>query len=728
MPPKFRQLGDFHEYYSGAKKAPCLTIFVGGNHEASNHLFELYYGGWAAPNIYYMGAANILQLGPLRIAGLSGIWKGYDYKKTHFERLPYNKPECVSIFHTRELDVRKLLSVRTQVDVGLSHDWPRGVEWHGDHKWLFKTKRGFQEDAEKGHLGSAAVKECLERLRPAQWFSAHLHVKYSAVVKHQKQVTAKSSSPISSQPSPKSETPQDARQKVAAWQNFHRDNSRSESEERQSFMKEQEARRAEEKRTGVRAMPKVVYEETHKEVTVGGSKRAPRASTRSESPKTADAPKAKNALPENPVSAWQNFGRDVAKAEGEQRDRYLKDQETRKAEEKRTGVRALPKVVYQETHKEVGANGKSERAVKTVTRSTASPETTTASALKNSDEILLNMSDISSEDDKVFHPAANPGKADSNPANTERARAATVLSEDSSEGGVKLSVSPILHRQAKGVLDTLQANSTLSKGETPSPSQTTEDEESVPESLRAQLADISGSFAPRPAQQIASATLPAPEEIANTTTQFLALDKCEPSRDFLQLLEIPSLTNDKAAPSTRPFKLQYDKEWLAITRVFAPELELGGTEHDVAPPHKGDAYYRDRIIQGEMWVEKNVVQAGRLEVPENFVQTAPIYDPDLDVPEEASPREYTNPQTSQFCDLVGIDNKFDFDENDRTNRMKSGPLAYVPRPKIRGKGRGNRNTDNNFRGQAGFGRGGAGGANRGGRGRSGRGRGGRGAQ
>lgn len=42
-------------YYSGEKKAPVLTIFIGGNHEASNHLQELPYGGWVAPNIYYLG-------------------------------------------------------------------------------------------------------------------------------------------------------------------------------------------------------------------------------------------------------------------------------------------------------------------------------------------------------------------------------------------------------------------------------------------------------------------------------------------------------------------------------------------------------------------------------------------------------------------------------------------------------------------------------------------------
>lgn len=42
-------------YYSGEKKAPVLTIFIGGNHEASNHLQELPYGGWVAPNIYFLG-------------------------------------------------------------------------------------------------------------------------------------------------------------------------------------------------------------------------------------------------------------------------------------------------------------------------------------------------------------------------------------------------------------------------------------------------------------------------------------------------------------------------------------------------------------------------------------------------------------------------------------------------------------------------------------------------
>jgi len=51
------------------------TIFIGGNHEASNVLQELPYGGWVAPNIFYMGYAGVVRFGHIRIAGVSGIYK-----------------------------------------------------------------------------------------------------------------------------------------------------------------------------------------------------------------------------------------------------------------------------------------------------------------------------------------------------------------------------------------------------------------------------------------------------------------------------------------------------------------------------------------------------------------------------------------------------------------------------------------------------------------------------
>jgi hypothetical protein len=94
IPPKYRQLGTFPKYYSGEKKAPILTIFIGGNHEASQPLRELYYGGWVAPNIYYMGAAGVVRYGGLRIGGVSGIYKSHDYSQGHFGKT--NRPQLTN--------------------------------------------------------------------------------------------------------------------------------------------------------------------------------------------------------------------------------------------------------------------------------------------------------------------------------------------------------------------------------------------------------------------------------------------------------------------------------------------------------------------------------------------------------------------------------------------------------------------------------------------------------
>ncbi|KAK8094932.1 Lariat debranching enzyme [Apiospora hydei] len=181
VPTKYRHLGDFLKYYRGTVKAPVTTLFIGGNHEAASHLWELYYGGWVAPNIYYMGAANVLRFGPLRIAGMSGIWKGFDYNRPHIERLPFNSDDIKSFYHVREIDVRKLLLVREQVDLGVSHDWPRAIERHGDDAALFREKPFFANESRDGTLGSPAATYVLDRLRPAYWLSAHLHCKFTAI-------------------------------------------------------------------------------------------------------------------------------------------------------------------------------------------------------------------------------------------------------------------------------------------------------------------------------------------------------------------------------------------------------------------------------------------------------------------------------------------------------------------------------------------------------------------
>jgi lariat debranching enzyme len=443
-------------------------------------MWELYYGGWAAPKIYYMGAANVIQLGPLRIAGLSGIWKGYNYKKPHYERLPYNSDDVRSVYHVRELDVRKLLQIRTQVDIGLSHDWPRGMEWKGNYRQLFSWKPHFEQEAKDGTLGSVAAKEVLERLRPPHWFSAHMHAKFPAV-----------------------------------WEHAEAQNG---------------------------TLPKAEAKITAPAVV-------------------------------NDVEIDLDMEDDVL-----------------------------------------------------------------APAPKNEAEIDLDMD----EDEAVPLPIQGPEEP----------------------------VKP-----------------------------TTEDAPSeVPQDIRNLLPE---SFS-RPKADTVS-TLPFPEDITNTTTNFLALDKCLPKRSFLQLLQVDPHTPTKFQ---RPLQLQYDKEWLAITRVFADQLKVGDPYAQV-PADKGDAFYRPLIEKEMSWVEEKLVQTDKMTIGEDFAQTAPVYEPILGLHVHDTPQEYSNPHTQAFCDLLQIPNVFHASDEQRAQLMQNGPRPEQQRSN-RGGSRGGRGQ-----GHRGRGRGGRGGRGRG---------------
>lgn len=184
VPQKYRQLGDFHAYYSGQKLAPILTLVIGGNHEASNYMHELYHGGWLAPNIYFLGAAGVVELNGLVVAGISGIYKEKDYNKGRFERLPYDAATIRSCYHTRVFDVKRLQAMQEGVDVVMSHDWPNRIEQWGNTPALIKKKPFFKDEIESRTLGSPPLMELLQSLKPKYWFSAHLHVKFAALFNH----------------------------------------------------------------------------------------------------------------------------------------------------------------------------------------------------------------------------------------------------------------------------------------------------------------------------------------------------------------------------------------------------------------------------------------------------------------------------------------------------------------------------------------------------------------
>ena len=560
MPAKYRELGDFHEYYSGTRTAPYLTLFVGGNHEASNYLWELYYGGWAAPNIFYMGAANVIRVGPLRIAGLSGIWKGYDFKKPHHERLPYNQDDIKSIYHVREIDVNKLLQIRTQVDIGISHDWPRAVEWSGNFKQLFRKKKDFEEESKAGTLGSVAARYVIDRLRPAYWFSAHMHIKFAATVDWEK--------------------------------------------------KDIGSRLSSGKPTGLEN---------------GSSAAAP------------------------PPSNGDEIELDVPQ------DAQHQEIPTRNEEEINLEL-------------DDDDQGQQQPAESTVV------DQTQTEAVRNEDEINLDLDDnddtgAESKKRKLADLEDEPQSGligEDKPvtvhdsATTEEASRTVEVPSDETQGGVAISAEPVL---------------------------------TVSEDLRAQLPAAFTRNAVARESTPQAQELPPPPGITNKITYFLALDKCLPNRDFLQILDIEPIsepestkgpeqadaedaeatTTPAAGAQKAPVALAYDKEWLAITRVFAAEQPPDTSPFSQLPPKRDEAYYAPLIAQEEAWVEENIVKADKMTIPLDFAVTAPIYDPALGTHVEGMPREYPNAHTDAFCALLQIQNHFTATEEEIQARIDAGP-------------------------------------------------------
>ncbi|EGC46857.1 RNA lariat debranching enzyme [Histoplasma capsulatum var. duboisii H88] len=714
VPQKYKQIGDFHEYYSGARVAPYLTIFVGGNHEASNHLFELYYGGWVAPNIYYLGAANVIRCGPLRIAGISGIWKGYDYHKSHFERLPYNRADIQSIYHIRELDVRKLLQIRTQVDLGLSHDWPQGIEWHGDFQKLFQKKPLFEPDANSGRLGSVAARYIMDRLRPAFWFSAHLHCKYAASLTHGDYKPAGLKNRFNPNPQPHQQPQQpslgdDALNSPSLITNGQPDAPGSTNEgitATQSVEMVLDAAHISSKEVSTTIVDTAMSEEIIMSTLGGDGEATTRAAESAENapqPQPAQGAERDRAQ----LSAWQNFHSVATKNDAEESARLMKEAaEYEKQIE--AGLISRPEVAVKDDNlgreikdvAKIGYNAQQE-----LRKITEQETRGGGTEVKNPDEIDISLDSSSDTSEKL----EQEDTASTKPRNTDKMEIEHSISSGKAE------------KTATAAVDAAEASQS---GDIPK-----EIRDQLPASFRKPETILDDA-------PVFESTLP--EAISNTETSFLALDKCDRHRQFIELVEYPAISSPEEGETgeeSRPYQLKYDKEWLAITRAFANELTLGDPNASV-PTNKGDARYKPSILAAEQWIEENVVKPGRMTIPHNFSITAPVHDPAVPITTTEMPPEYTNPQTAQFCDLIGIENKFHASDEERFARADAGPLPEPLQQRHGQRFRGHQDSSFNSFGRGrgrGFGRdggrwqGGRGGRGGGGRNRAGRGgRGGRG--
>jgi len=141
---------------------------------------------------------------------------------------------------------------------------------------------------------------------------------------------------------------------------------------------------------------------------------------------------------------------------------------------------------------------------------------------------------------------------------------------------------------------------------------------------------------------------PSPEP---AVTKFLALDKCLPKRQYLEIVDIDAPI--PVQPGITP-KLAFDPEWLAITRALQPWFSTSQRQ----TPFPEEAQAREMVKEELAWVEKEVLgtEKGK-EVSEcqSFVVTAP--GPQPKESKNQMPPFYPNPQTDAFCSMLGIENK-----------------------------------------------------------------------
>jgi Icc-related predicted phosphoesterase len=171
-PARFRELGDFADFATGKAQFPWPIWFIGGNHEPYGFLDRVPAGTEVAANCVWMGRAQRHIIGPLSVAGLSGVEVEGAINTPRPPIEVIEKTRKKAYIHFTEDEIAALLSDEP-VDVLLVHDWPRGA-YTGD------AGRRRADDAKR--VGNPWARLLVDTLRPKLVLGGHLHWRHRSVI------------------------------------------------------------------------------------------------------------------------------------------------------------------------------------------------------------------------------------------------------------------------------------------------------------------------------------------------------------------------------------------------------------------------------------------------------------------------------------------------------------------------------------------------------------------
>lgn len=162
-PPKYREVGDFWMFFEGEEAFPVPMLFIGGNHEPWNLLDEHRLGGVLAPNIEFLGRANVRDTAGLRIAGVSGVYSPKYFDVAHMAS-PYTVSRRKEATYFNKEDIARV-SQRGNADILLLHEWPH----------LMNEARAASWPLQWGNVGSEHLSTVVDRIAPHWCFCGHMH-------------------------------------------------------------------------------------------------------------------------------------------------------------------------------------------------------------------------------------------------------------------------------------------------------------------------------------------------------------------------------------------------------------------------------------------------------------------------------------------------------------------------------------------------------------------------